>query len=75
VSRLPFEATIDKRRALESAEAAGQVADSTDYRHTLLERVRSGEISLETARAELKKTQKNAKRNGLRTRLGVWRQA
>lgn len=68
MSRTRFEAAMDKRQAVKSAEASGQVADSMDVRMALMERVRLGEISLEQAQAELKKIQSSAKRNGQITR-------
>lgn len=68
MSRTRFEAAMDKRAALKSAEASGQVADSMDVRLALMERVHAGEITLEQAQAELKKIKSGAKAKGLVTR-------
>lgn len=67
-ARTRFEAAMDKRQALKDAEAAGQVADSMDVRMALMARVKSGEITLAQAQAELKKIKSSAKRAGLLTR-------
>ncbi len=66
--RTRFEAAMDKRDALKTAEAAGQVADNMDVRLALMARVHSGEITLAQAQAELKKIKSGAKRAGLVTR-------
>lgn len=66
--RTRFEAAMDKRDALKTAEAAGQVADNMDVRLALMARVHSGEITLAQAQAELKKIKSGAKRAGLLTR-------
>ncbi len=66
--RTAFEAAIEKRRAVNDAEAAGQVADSHDVRLAIMKRVQSGEITLAQAQAELKKIQANAKSIGKMTR-------
>lgn len=66
--RTRFEAAMDKRDALKTAEAAGQVADNMDVRLALMARVHSGEITLAQAQAELKKIKSGATRSGLVTR-------
>lgn len=66
--RTAFEAGLDKRRALKSAEAAGEVADSMDVRRSLMARVHAGQITLAQAQAELKRIQAGAKRDGKVTR-------
>jgi hypothetical protein len=66
--RTRFEAAMDKRDALKTAEASGQVADSMDVRMALMARVHSGEITLAQAQAELKKIRSGAKRAGQVTR-------
>jgi hypothetical protein len=63
-----FTAAMDKRQAVKDGEAAGQVADSMDVRMALMARVRSGEITLAQAQAELKKIQRGAKASGKVTR-------
>jgi hypothetical protein len=58
----------ERREAQKEAEAAGKVADSMEVRKALMERVHSGEITLEAAQAELAAIKRNAKRNGKITR-------
>ncbi|WP_202844736.1 hypothetical protein [Luteimonas saliphila] len=58
----------ERKASLKEAEAAGQVADSMDVRKTLMQRVHSGEITLEHAQAELRKIKRNAKASGKVTR-------
>lgn len=53
-----------RRANQKDQEEAGNVADSTDVRMALMQRLHAGEISLEDAQAELKKIKRNAKRNG-----------
>lgn len=67
-SRTRFEAAIEKRQAVKVAEASGHVADSMNVRMALMERVRSGEITLEKAQSELKKIKAGAKKSGKVTR-------
>lgn len=66
--RTRFDAAMDKRDALKTAEASGQVADNMDVRLALMARVHSGDITLAQAQAELKKIKIGAKRAGLVTR-------
>ncbi len=66
--RTRYEAMSDKRRAMQSAEDSGQVADSGEIRLALMLRVKSGEITLAQAQAELKKIKREAKKNGQITR-------
>ena len=68
MSRTAFEASLDKKAALQEAEKAGIVADSMDVRRALMERVHSGEITLAQAQAELKKIKSGAKKAGKVTR-------
>ncbi len=68
MSRTRFEASIDKRDAVAAAEQAGEVADSGAVRLALMQRVHSGEITLEQAQTELKAIKRNAKKLGLVTR-------
>lgn len=58
----------EKRNALKQAEAGGQVADSMEVRKALMERVHSGEITLEQAQTELKQIKRGAKKAGMITR-------
>jgi len=67
-ARTRFEAAMEKRDAVKSAEASGQVADSMDVRMALMERVHTGEITLAQAQAELKKIKSGAKKAGKVTR-------
>ncbi len=66
--RTRFEANLDKRRALNEAEAKGEVADSLPVRQALMARVHNGEITLAQAQAELKRIKAGAKRAGQVTR-------
>lgn len=66
--RTRFEASMDKRAAMKSAEAAGQVADSHEVRLALIERMHAGELTLEQVQAQLKKIKSGAKRAGMVTR-------
>lgn len=68
MSRTRWEASFDKSKELNRSDAAGEVADSMEYRLKLMARVSSGEITLEQAQNELKKVKRNAKKNGLVTR-------
>ena len=68
MSRTRFEAGLDKRRNLQQCEANGEVADSLDVRMALMEKVKSGECTLEEVQTELKKIKRNAKKNGKITR-------
>jgi hypothetical protein len=74
MSRTAFEASLDKRANVKESEAAGQVADSIDVRMALMARVRSGEITLADAQAQLKKIQASAKKAGLLTREQAFNQ-
>lgn len=63
-----FWRNIERRDAVNKAEAEGRVADSHDVRLALMERVHKGEITLEQAQAELKKIKRGAKAAGMVTR-------
>jgi hypothetical protein len=66
-------ARIEKRIAVEAADHAGKVCDSMAVRGALMERVRSGEITILQAQEELKRIKREGKRAGLPTRDQVWR--
>ena len=70
-SRL-VEPSMDKRKAMQEAENAGQVADSMEVRLALMEQVRFQEITLEQAQAKLSKIKRNAKKAGKVTRSQVY---
>ena len=74
MSRIRWEASLDKRRAMNKAEEEGLVADSMEVRHQLLEKVRRDEATLEQIQMELKKIKRNAKKNGLISRNQAFRQ-
>ncbi len=57
-----------QRKAQKQAEADGRVADSMEVRKVLLARVKSGEITLAQAQAELKRIKRGAKAAGKVTR-------
>lgn len=67
------------KRTIAEAEQSGLVenfvADSLEYRKSLMEKVRNREISLQEAQRQLSIVQKNAKANGLKTRDTVYREA
>lgn len=66
--RTRFEASLDKREALKTAESSGMVADSMDVRMALIERMHSGELTLAEVQAQLKKIKAGAKKAGKLTR-------
>ncbi len=68
MARTRFDAGLEKRQAVKDAEVNGQVADSVEVRKALMERVHSGEISLEYAQKELARIKRDAKKKGLITR-------
>ena len=70
--RTRFEASLDKRRAMKQAEENGEIADSMDVRMNLLERVKSGEITLAESQKELVKIKRDAKKSGKLTRQQVY---
>ncbi|OTA18149.1 hypothetical protein Xbed_03220 [Xenorhabdus beddingii] len=70
--RTRFDAALDKRAHIKKCESDGNIADSTEVRMALMSRVKRGEITLEQAQAELKKIQRTAKKNGMKTRSQAW---
>lgn len=72
--RSSWDARLDKRVNIEKLEEQGLIADSMEVRKSLVERVMRGEITPEKSREELKRIQRNAKRNGLKTRNQAWRE-
>ena len=72
--RSRFDARLDKRVNIERLEEQGIIADSMEVRKSLVERVMRGEITPEQSREELKRIQRTAKRNGLKTRNQAWRE-
>lgn len=72
--RSSWDARLDKRVNIEKLEEQGLIADSMEIRKSLVERVMRGEITPEQSREELKRIQRNAKRNGLKTRNQAWRE-
>lgn len=72
MSRTAFDAALDKKIARKEAEAAGAVSDSGAVRLALMQRVHSGEITLEQAQAELKKIKRDGKKAGLVTRAQAY---
>jgi len=59
---------LDRRRALAAAESRGEIADDMQTRLALMERVHSGEITLDQAQAELAAIKRKAKQSGKTTR-------
>ena len=72
--RSSWDARLDKHVNIEKLEEQGLIADSMEVRKSLVERVMRGEITPEQSREELKRIQRNAKRNGLKTRNQAWRE-
>lgn len=68
-----FERAMDRRRNLRAEETAGNIADSLEYRMSLMEKVRNREISLEEAQRQLRETQKTAEKQGKLTRDKAYR--
>ena len=75
MSRTRFEKSLDKRRAVNLAEATGDVCDSMEVRMGLMDRVKNGEITLAQAQAELKAIKRQGKREGRLTRAQVFSRA
>lgn len=71
--RTSFEASLDKVRAVNALEDTGMIADSRDVRADIINRIKSGEISLEQGQKELKEIQRKAKSNGKTTRPQAYR--
>lgn len=72
--RSGWDARLAKRVNIEKLEEQGLIADSMEVRKSLVERVMREEITPEQSREELKRIQRNAKRNGLKTRNQAWRE-
>ncbi len=69
------EAVDDKRAAIESAQASGQVADSDDVRLKLIQQMQRGEKTLAEVQAELAQIKRGAKKAGKLTRQQIWSQS
>jgi hypothetical protein len=67
-SMTKFERKLAQRDALNKAEAADEVADSKSVRMELVRKMHAGEMTLEEVQAELSRIQRNAKREGRKTR-------
>jgi hypothetical protein len=59
--------------AMNKAETEGRVADSMEVRTALVEKMNSGELTLQEVQAELKRIKRDAKKNGLVTRNQAYR--
>ncbi|QZP24508.1 hypothetical protein [Pseudomonas mosselii] len=70
-----YDRRLDKRVALQIAEEQGGVADSTEFRQTLVSKLQSGEMTLDQVQEELRKVKREAKKNGKKTRAQIWRSA
>jgi dynactin complex subunit len=68
MSRTRFEANQDKRANVNKCEKDGVIAGSMEVRMALMEKVKTGELTLEEVQNELRKIQRNAKKNGKITR-------
>jgi hypothetical protein len=67
-SQTRFERKLAQRDAMKKAEAAGEVADGHSVRMELVRKMHAGEMTLEEVQAELRRIQRNAKREGRKTR-------
>ena len=72
MKRTRYEASQDKRKAVENAEAKGVVSDSMDVRMELMKQVKNGDIALEEAQSELKRIKRVGNKQGLKTREQVF---
>jgi len=72
MSRTRYEATLDKRRAVEQAEENGDIVDSMKARLDLMAKVKSGKITLGEAQLALKRLKREGKKSGLLTRQQVY---
>ncbi|CAI8754443.1 hypothetical protein [Pseudomonas chlororaphis] len=70
-----YDRRLDKRVALQIAEEQGIVADSTEFRRSLVTKIESGELTLQQAKDELRKVKREAKKSGKKTRSQIWRSA
>lgn len=70
-----YDRRLDKRVALQIAEEQGVVADSTEFRRTLVSKLQSGEMTLDQVQEELRKVKREAKKSGKKTRAQIWRSA
>lgn len=70
-----YDRRLDKRVALQIAEEQGVVADSTEFRQTLVSKLQSGEMTLDQVQEELRKVKREAKKSGKKTRAQIWRSA
>jgi hypothetical protein len=68
MSRDRLQARRDKFQNIKDCESDGVVADNMDVRTKLMEQVRSGEKTLDEVQKELRKIQRDAKKNGKITR-------
>jgi hypothetical protein len=63
--------TIDRDRLrwqrIRAAEDAGVVADSTEARAEIVDRIKSGELTLDEGQAMLRRIQRDAHKNGMVT--------
>ena len=67
-----FTASLQKRRSVNEADAAGQVCDSMEVRMALIARMNAGELTLEQVQAELKRIKREGKKQGVPTRAQVF---
>lgn len=75
MTRTRWEASLDKRRAVNEADKTGDVCDSMAVRASLMDRVEKGEITLEQAQSELMAIKRQGKRDGKLTRAQVFSRA
>jgi len=61
---------LQRQRQANARFADPLVADNMDVRKELLKRIKRGEVTLAEAQADLRKIQRDAKRNGVSTVYG-----
>lgn len=73
--RTRFEANYEKRQAVDTADAADEVADSMAVRTKLIAQMNSGEKTLAQIQAELAAIKRGARKAGKLTRSQVFNRA
>lgn len=67
-NRNRYDASIEKRAYVDKCESQGILADSMDVRIALVQKVKSGECTLDEMKSELKRIKRDAAKNGMTTR-------
>ena len=72
MKRTGFEASREKRQAVNDAEASGILCDGMEVRLALVARMKAGELTPEQMLAELKRIKREGKKAGKLTRAQVF---